>query len=100
MEEVRGVMVMVEITFEDVEIALKVLREFQKKAREVDRVLRRFGASRSSYRMPRGMEDFINLVLQSYKSKQEHEETEEHEEELTEEELNKLREIAEKIKKK
>ena len=100
MEEVRGVMVMVEITFEDVEIALKILREFQRKAREVERTLRRFGISRTSYRVPRSMEDFMKLVLQTYQQKQEHikEEEEEKEEELTEEELERLRKIAERVK--
>ena len=77
---------MVEITFEDVEIALKILREFQRKAREVNRVLKRFGIGRSSYRVPRSMEDFMNLVMQTYYPKlQKVKEEEEKEEELTEE---------------
>ena len=103
MEEIRGVIIMVEITFEDVEIALKILREFQRKAREVNRVLRKFGVGRSSYRVPRSMEDFMNLVMQTYYPKlqrvrEEESKEEEREEGLTEEELKRLREIAEKVR--
>ena len=103
MEKIRGVIIMVEITFEDVEIALKILREFQRKAREVNRVLRKFGVGRHSYRVPRSMEDFMNLVMQTYYPKlqrvrEEESKEEEREEELTEEELKRLREIAEKVR--
>jgi len=93
---------MTEITFDDVMIALKVLREFERRAREVERTLRRFGMKSGRYRMPRSMEDFMNLVLQTYKPRStghaEEEGEELEEEELTEEELKRLREIAEKIK--
>ena len=65
---------MVEITFEDVEIALKILTEFQRKAYKVRRMLRKFGLSEGTYRVPRGMEDIMQMVLETYRAKREKEE--------------------------
>ena len=91
---------MEEITLKDVETAIKVLMIFERKMREAQRVLRRLGIKQGMYTMPRSFQDFMNLAFASAKARTEEMEGEVEEEELSEEELKRLRKIAEKVKKK
>jgi len=91
------------ITLEDVEIAIKILNEFMKKQREAERVLRRLGISQRG----RGLgglsfESIYQMALQQAMAKKSLAtlpESEEVEEELTEEELERIRAIKDKLKK-
>jgi hypothetical protein len=90
-----------EITLSDVEIAIKVLTEFLKKQREAEIVLRRLGIGQRQVGMSGlSFEQFVNMAYQQVMEKKRlAEEGEgEVEAELTDEELSRIREIAEKLK--
>jgi hypothetical protein len=92
---------MMEITLSDVEIAIKVLTEFLKKQREAEIVLRRLGIGQRQVGLSGlSFEQFVNLAYQQVMEKKRlAEEGEgEVETELTDEELSRIREIAEKLK--
>jgi len=92
---------MMEITLSDVEIAIKVLTEFLKKQREAEIVLRRLGIGQRQVGMSGlSFEQFVNMAYQQVMEKKRlAEEGEgEVESELTDEELSRIREIAEKLK--
>jgi hypothetical protein len=92
---------MMEITLSDVEIAIKVLTEFLKKQREAEIVLRRLGIGQKQVGMSGlSFEQFVNMAYQQVMEKKRlAEEGEgEVETELTDEELSRIREIAEKLK--
>jgi hypothetical protein len=92
---------MMEITLSDVEIAIKVLTEFLKKQREAEIVLRRLGIGQRQVGMSGlSFEQFVNMAYQQVMEKKRlAEESEgEVEAELTDEELSRIREIAEKLK--
>jgi hypothetical protein len=92
---------MMEITLSDVEIAIKVLTEFLKKQREAEIVLRRLGIGQRQVGMSGlSFEQFVNMAYQQVMEKKRlAEEGEgEVETELTDEELSRIREIAEKLK--
>jgi hypothetical protein len=92
---------MMEITLGDVEVAIKVLTEFLKKQREAEVVLRRMGISQKQVGMSGlSFEQFVNMAYQQVmeKKKLAEEGEAEVETELTDEELSRIREIAEKLK--
>ena len=93
-----------EITLRDVEIAIKVLNEFYKKSREAERVLRRLGISRRSSSIGGlSFERIYQMAVEQAMARKGltvSQEVLEQETELTEEELKRLREIADKIKNK
>jgi len=92
---------MMEITLSDVEIAIKVLTEFLKKQREAEIVLRRLGIGQRQVGMSGlSFEQFVNMAYQQVmeKKKLAEESEAEVETELTDEELSRIREIAEKLK--
>jgi hypothetical protein len=92
---------MMEITLSDVEIAIKVLTEFLKKQREAEIVLRRLGIGQRQVGMSGlSFEQFVNMAYQQVMEKKRlAEESEgEVEAELTDEELSRIREIAEKLR--
>jgi len=91
-----------DITLEDVESAIKVLAEFLKKQRDATRILRQLGVrDRGVNPMNFSMNDIMSLVFKEAKSRQEAKEGEPVEAEpvATEEDLKRMREIAEKRKK-
>jgi len=92
-----------EITMEDVEIAIKVLNEFMRRSREATITFRRFEAEfrSKSGRMPFSMEDFMSEAFNIAKQKQQagkQAQTEAEPEPLTEEELERMRQIKDKMK--
>jgi hypothetical protein len=92
---------MMEITLSDVEIAIKVLTEFLKKQREAEIVLRRLGIGQRQVGMSGlSFEQFVNMAYQQVMEKRKLAEEGEAEVEtkLTDEELSRIREIAEKLK--
>jgi hypothetical protein len=92
---------MMEITLSDVETAIKILTEFLKKQREAEIVLRRLGIGQKQVGMSGlSFEQFVNMAYQQVMEKKRlAEEGEgEVETELTDEELSRIREIAEKLK--
>jgi hypothetical protein len=92
---------MMEITLSDVEVAIKVLTEFLKKQREAEIVLRRLGIGQRQVGMSGlSFEQFVNMAYQQVmeKKKLAEEGEAEVETELTDEELSRIREIAEKLK--
>jgi hypothetical protein len=92
---------MMEITLGDVEVAIKVLTEFLKKQREAEIVLRRLGIGQRQVGMSGlSFEQFVNMAYQQVmeKKKLAEEGEAEVETELTDEELSRIREIAEKLK--
>jgi hypothetical protein len=92
---------MMEITLADVEIAIKVLTEFLKKQREAEIVLRRLGIGQKQVGMSGlSFEQFVNMAYQQVMEKKKLVEEGEAEVEtkLTDEELSRIREIAEKLK--
>jgi hypothetical protein len=92
---------MMEITLSDVEIAIKVLIEFLKKQREAEIVLRRLGIGQRQVGMSGlSFEQFVNMAYQQVmeKKKLAEEPEAEVETDLTDEELSRIREIAEKLK--
>jgi len=87
-----------DITLEDVEIAIKVLEEFEKKYRDATRILRRLGIrpERGSALTP---ENVMRMVMESsLAGKGVVQPSEEVEEPISEEELSRLRSLKEKIK--
>jgi len=92
---------MMEITLSDVEVAIKVLTEFLKKQREAEIVLRRLGIGQRQVGMSGlSFEQFVNMAYQQVMEKKKLVEEGEAEVEtkLTDEELSRIREIAEKLK--
>jgi hypothetical protein len=92
---------MMEITLSDVETAIKVLTEFLKKQREAEIVLRRLGIGQRQVGLSGlSFEQFVNLAYQQVMEKKRlaEEGEAEVETELTDEELSRIREIAEKLK--
>ncbi|MEM4866018.1 MAG: hypothetical protein QXY09_05975 [Acidilobaceae archaeon] len=91
-----------EITLEDVRIAIKVLEEFEKRYRESLRVLKKLGITSQSYTSlgltPESIIRFLLEQTKLAKAEEKVEAKEEEKEELTPEELEKLRKIKEKIK--
>jgi hypothetical protein len=90
----------VEITLEDVYLAIRVLNEFQKASFEAQRVLRRLGVRQGGQAFsPFNYQDIMRaLVESSFKGKLPQGKEEDEASPLTKEELEKFREIAEKIK--
>jgi hypothetical protein len=92
---------MMEITLSDVEIAIKVLTEFLKKQREAEIVLRRLSIGQRQVGMSGlSFEQFVNMAYQQVMEKKKLVEEGEADVEtkLTDEELSRIREIAEKLK--
>jgi hypothetical protein len=92
---------MMEITLSDVEVAIKVLTEFLKKQREAEIVLRRLGIGQRQVGMSGlSFEQIVNMAYQQVmeKKKLAEEPEAEVEAELTDEELSRIREIAEKLR--
>jgi len=90
-----------EITLSDVEIAIKILYEFIKKTRQAEMMLSRLGISQrqtSTYGL--SFEQFVNMAYQQVMAKKRiaEEKAEVEEPQLTEEELKRMREIAQKLK--
>jgi len=89
------------ITIEDVKLAIKIIREFLKTQREAERVLiqlSRYTSRGGSLRYPFRMEDIMGMLLRQQLGQTQIEETIDTEEELTEEDLAKLKEIAKKVR--
>lgn len=86
------------ITLEDVEIAIKILRKFIEQYQQAQMIFRRLGtlSGVSRFRGSRP-EDFIKMAFEMTQRQKTGEV--EIEEELTEEELERIREIKEKIEK-
>jgi hypothetical protein len=91
----------VDITLEDVEIAIKILEEFLRRIEKSRRVLMKLG--RYAGVGTGGPRDLLGQIMvmsmQQAQKKAEATSEESFEEELTEEELNRLRKIAEEIRK-
>jgi hypothetical protein len=90
-----------DITLADVESAIRVLTEFMKKQREAQRLLFQMGAREGKGKaMPTSMEGFIQYIFDGVKQKQAQEKGEPQQEQpqATEEDLKRMREIAEKHK--
>ena len=90
-----------EITLSDVEIAIKILYEFIKKTRQAEMMLSKLGIGQrqtSAYGL--SFEQFVNMAYQQVMEKKKAAERGEEAEEpqLTEEELKRMREIAQKLK--
>jgi hypothetical protein len=94
----------VEITLEDVYLAIRILNEFQKASLEAQRVLRRLGVRQSSQTFsPFSYQEIMKTLMESSlkgKIPQGMETEEEETKPLSQEELEKFREIAKKIKEK
>lgn len=89
------------ITIEDVKLAIKVIREFLKTQREAERVLiqlNRYMNRGGGLRYPFRMEDIMSMLMRQQLEQRQIITEEEIEEELTEEDLEKLREIAKKVR--
>jgi len=90
-----------DITLEDVETAIKVLNEFLRRSREAQMTIKRFEVTTiGSTRMPSSLQDFMNLAFQSRAQKQGSEQPPSEPEPLTDDDLARMREIRDKIKKK
>jgi hypothetical protein len=90
-----------EITLADVEVAIKVLTEFLKKQREAEVVLRRMGVGQRQVGMSGlSFEQFVNMAYQQVMEKKKAAEEPQPSEEaqLTDEDLKRMREIADKLK--
>jgi hypothetical protein len=90
-----------EITLADVEVAIKVLTEFLKKQREAEVVLRRMGVGQRQVGMSGlSFEQFVNMAYQQVmeKKKAAEEPQPSGEAQLTDEDLKRMREIADKLK--
>ncbi|MEM2446483.1 MAG: hypothetical protein QW734_07480 [Candidatus Bathyarchaeia archaeon] len=87
-----------DITLEDVETAMRILQAFIKRSREASMILRRleieFRGSRGGY-MP-SFQDIMNMIFQQRTAQTSETKTEV--EEFSEEDLKRIREIKEKIK--
>jgi len=91
------------ITIDDVKLAIKIIREFLKTQREAERILiqlSRYTSRGRGLSYPFRMEDIMGMLIRQQLSQTETIETSEIEEELTEEDIQKLREIAKKVKSK
>jgi adenosylmethionine-8-amino-7-oxononanoate aminotransferase len=92
---------MMDITLADVEVAIKILTEFLKKQREAEVVLRRMGIGQRQVGMSGlSFEQFVNMAYQQVMEKKARAEEPQPSEasELTEEDLRRMREIADKLK--
>jgi len=91
-----------EITIEDVKLAVKVIREFLKLSREAERTLMLLGRrySRTGGFRPPSFEDVFQMVMAEQMRRRGEIPLEEIEEELTPEELERFRKIAQKVKEK
>jgi hypothetical protein len=92
-----------EITLKDVETAIKVLAIFATKMRQAEMLARRMGlvgrAGRLDWTRPEAiMSQLMTSALAGKTPKEIAKESEEEEVEFTEEELKRMREIAEKVK--
>jgi len=88
-----------DITLEDIETAVKILQMFIKRYREASIVIRHIESEFRTYRsgyMP-SFNEIMNMIFQQKSAKTD--ETEPKIEEFTEEDLKRIREIKEKIKK-
>jgi len=90
---------MSDITMEDVETAIKVLTEFVRRSRQATYILKRVEMEfrQTGGRMPQSFEDFVNLAFQTQKAKQ-MEEPETKAQPLTQEEIDRMREIRDKAR--
>ena len=89
------------ITIEDVKLAIKIIREFLKTQREAERVLlqlSRYTSRGGGFRYPMRMEDIMGMLIRQQLGQTQIEEPIDTEEELTEEDLAKLKEIAKKVR--
>jgi hypothetical protein len=92
---------MMDITLADVEVAIKILTEFLKKQREAEVVLRRMGIGQRQVGVSGlSFEQFVNMAYQQVMEKKARAEEPQPSEEaqLTEEDLKRMREIADKLK--
>jgi hypothetical protein len=92
---------MMDITLADVEVAIKILTEFLKKQREAEAVLRRMGIGQRQVGVSGlSFEQFVNMAYQQVMEKKARAEEPQPSEasELTEEDLRRMREIADKLK--
>ena len=92
-----------DITLEDVEIALKVLNEFMRRSREATITLRRMDLTfkTSSQKVPSSMQDFVNMAFQTAQDKKKAQEGTEPEtliEPPSEADLQRMKDIREKAK--
>jgi ribosome biogenesis SPOUT family RNA methylase Rps3 len=90
-----------DITLSDVEIAMKILYEFIKKQKQAESLIARMGiAQRHMGAYGFSFEQFVNMAYQQVMEKRKSAEKIEEaaEPELTEEELARMREIAQKLK--
>jgi hypothetical protein len=90
-----------EITLADVEIAIKILTEFLKKQREAEVVLRRMGVGQRQVGMSGlSFEQFVNMAYQQVMEKKARAEEPQPsgEAQLADEDLRRMREIADKLK--
>jgi hypothetical protein len=90
-----------EITLSDVETAIKILYEFIKKQKQAETLIARMGIGQrhmSAYGL--SFEQFVNMAYQQVMEKKKSAEAieEDTETKLTEEELARMREIAQKLK--
>ena len=92
---------MMEITLSDVEVAIKVLTEFLKKQREAEVVLRRMGVGQRQVGVSGlSFEQFVNMAYQQVMEKKARVEEPlvSGESQVTDEDLKRMREIADKLK--
>jgi len=93
-----------EITLEDVEIAIRILTEFLKRQRQAQSLLSRFGVqTRSGGMSALSFEQFVNLAYQEVMAKKkiaEGGEAVEPEPTVSDEDVKRMREIAQKLKSK
>jgi len=90
-----------EITLSDVEVAIKVLTEFLKKQREAEVVLRRMGVGQRQVGVSGlSFEQFVNMAYQQVMEKKARVEEPlvSGESQVTDEDLKRMREIADKLK--
>lgn len=84
-----------EITLDDVEAAIKVINEFIRRSREATITIKRLeSVYRTNVRFPTSMNDFINMVFQAQRQQASEPEADQ----ITEEDLNRIRSIKEKLK--
>jgi hypothetical protein len=92
-------MIEMEITLEDVEVAIKILNEFMNRQKKIMDTMRRLGLIESmGYRYRYRMEDFVAMAFNQVMQKPVEPTTTTPPSELTETEIMRMREIAEKIK--
>jgi hypothetical protein len=92
-------MIEMEITLEDVEVAIKILNEFMNRQKKIIDTMRRLGLIEGmGYRYRYRMEDFVAMAFNQVMQKPVEPTTTTLTSELTEAEIMRMREIAEKIK--